>query len=247
MNLSRECQEFEALLEQRLDERLDPRTVELQAHAEQCVVCRERLRQATLVLHAVSAWRKTLPGPSESLIPRVLASLPRSSDRTTTLPQVKVRALPPDQAPGKWQMVAVAAASIAAMWLIFLGTAFQDNRHPGRNLASVGPWTPPTVTPVPVPASIAPQPDFETVLVSAEGAYSQLATETLEVAQDFALLWPSSQAVSDNSTSPQPTPQIPATDSTSDWADDLAPISDSVGDALNFLWRAAPSVEKTAT
>ena len=33
---------------------------------------------------------------------------------------------------------------------------------------------------------------------------------------------------------------------TPDWPD-LDPISDSVGNALDFLWRAAPRIEKAAT
>lgn len=240
MNLSMDCQQFEELLQQRLDERLDPVTAELQTHAEHCPTCQDQLRQAKVLLQGVSVWRKKRPVPSVNLTSRVLASLPGATQPQTTSRSTEVRVGRVDPSPSHWQTVAVAVASMAALWLVFVGTRFNND---GRHDRSVAVKAPVIAPPTPVNSDS----DLDAVLVSAEGAYSQLATETIEVAQDFALLWPASQTVSDSKPPPAAAAQIPADHPDPTWADELAPISDSVGNALDFLWRAAPHVEKTAT
>lgn len=235
-----ECQEFEAELDGRLDERLDPRSPELQAHAKSCANCEERLQQAIVLLCGIVIWRQAAPAPSGDLTARI-ANHVRLADFET-------RSVGSDRTPvnqSKWQAWAVAAAAMAAIWLVFVGANFDHSGQADHRMAAVGqrPIGSPTRAPVtPVPAT---PTDLGTVLVSAEGAYSQLATETLEAAQDFALLWPTSQAVSN--AAPSPAPHGPDTNWNQELSRELAPIGGSVTDALNFLWRAAPHVEKSAT
>lgn len=235
-----ECQEFEAELEGRLDERLDPCSPELQAHAKYCANCEERLQQAIVLLRGIATWRQALPAPSGGLTGRITDHI--------RLADFEIRSVSSDRAPArqsKWQAGAVAVAAMAAMWLVFVGSNFDHSGQADHRMAAVGqrqmgsPTRAP-VTPVPVTPT-----DLGTVLVSAEGAYSQLATETLEAAQDFALLWPTSQAVS--SAAPPPAPQGRDTNWNQELSRELAPIGSSVTDALDFLWRAAPRVEKSAT
>ena len=232
-----DCQEFEAQLEWRLDERLDPVSPELQAHTDECAPCLERLQGATALLHGVAAWRQTIPAPSVDLAARIAGQLHTASEQK---PEIRVANIAASGS--RWQAWIVAAGAIVAMWLVFLRPA-SDSGQPGSQIAKVIPAVP-VAPPSPVPQKL-PAADLETVLVSAEGAYSQLATETLEAAHDFALLWPTTQAVS---TSPVPSaPQQQDSNWNQQWSRELAPIGDSVGDALDFLWRAAPRVEKSAT
>lgn len=241
-----DCREFEAELDRRLDERLDPRTPELTAHAERCVGCGELLRDAVLLLRGVTAWKQSLPAHAGDLAARITRDV---SGAPGVRPQVRSSA---EAGSGKWQAWIVVAGSIAAMWLMFVGSPFHHSRGTDHRVAAIGHLNsdasaPPTIDRVPATGRRAElDADLDTVLVSAEGAYSQLADKTLEAAQDFALLWPTSQAVSD-STSPSIKPQNPDTNWHQSWPRELTPIGNSIGDALDFLRRAAPQIEKSAS
>lgn len=266
-----DCQEFEANLEGRLDERLAPSSPELRKHAAGCDPCQKRLQQADLLWSGIAAWRSALPRHSADLANRILERALTTdirrpaadsrhvarSQRSTELspPQVSPLQVPANHWQG-WQGWLVALGSLAAMWLMFVGSSFQDTGRPDRRLSSMGQTRPATVvTQAVVTEAVvtdvaiekgAPTPstDLETVLVSAEGAYTQLATQTLEAAQDFALLWPASQSVS-NTVVPAAVPDNPATNWNQAWPSELSPIGDSVGEALDFLRRAAPRVDGT--
>lgn len=237
-----DCREFEAELDRRLDERLDPRVPELTAHAEHCVGCGERLRDALVLLRGVTAWKRGLPAHAGDLAARITRDV---AGGTSARPPVRRSA---EAESGKWQAWMVVAGSIAAMWLMLVGSPFQDSRGTDQRVAAIGYLNSKATTPTAsdrVPVTT-PQADLDTVLVSAEGAYSQLADKTLEAAQDFALLWPTSQAVSDTA-SPSSKPQSSDANWNQTWPRELTPIGNSIGDALDFLRRAAPNIEKSAS
>ncbi|MES2789340.1 MAG: hypothetical protein V4719_06940 [Planctomycetota bacterium] len=230
-----ECLEFERLLEQRLDERLVPRCPELQTHAQTCVPCTFLLEDAELLSRGIAAWRGHLPAAPSDLAARitgqVLAILPPQSP--VRPPELRVdRRSSPNEPPRTWQTWAVLAGSVAAVWFVFLGTTPRPDR--AERVASV---------PTSVPES-KPKTDLGAVLVSAEGAYSKLATESLAAAQDFALLWPTSSAASDAGSSPS-APGEDGSNWTPSLSRELAPIGNSVEDALDFLRRTVPRVEKS--
>ena len=236
-----ECFEFETVLHQRLDERLVPCCPELDRHAETCPACRLLMADAELLSLGVATWRANAPAVSADLTSRVtehLLSLSAvRSVEPVTLIVTRTRRVTDSVGPSRtWQSWAVLAASAAAIWLVFFGSV---NHQPGNR-------TDPRVA---VKAPLQPQQsraDLGAVLVSAEGAYSHLANESLAVAQDFALLWPASRSAT-TTQPPAPGPAGSESPWNPAWPSELAPISDSVEDAWNFLRRTMPDVSKTRT
>lgn len=236
-----ECVEFEKLLQQRLDERLAPRCAELECHAVACSGCALLLEDACLLSRGVSAWRAQTAVASPELTTRVteqvLAIIRSERPVRETSGGTIGRRVVQAEAPQTWQAWAVLAGTVAAVWCVFLGsTAQQQTNSHSRDVVRFAP--PAKQTP--------PKADLGVVLVSAGGAYSHLATESLAAAQDFALLWPASSA---STAGELRTPKTEAEES--DWSpdlsDELSPISDSVEDAWKFLRRTVPQVEKMRT
>lgn len=232
-----ECLEFETLLQQRLDERLVPDCPELHSHAAACPACALLLSDAILLEMGVAAWRMQLPVAPHDLTSRITDQVLNiiRTEQPRLQSEVQVRRAPAQStAPSTWQTWAVLAATVAAVWLVFAGSI----THPpaGRRVAA-------TLTPAP---RSQPRADLGSVLISAEGAYSQLANESLAAAQDFALLWPASSA----SATAQP-PSAGSPGPGAEWSptlsNELAPIGHSVEDAWNFLRRAVPQVQKSST
>lgn len=232
-----ECLEFETLLQQRLDERFVPDCPELHGHAVVCAACALLLADVTLLERGVAAWRLQLPVASHDLTSRITDEVLNiiRIEQPKLQSEVQVRREPAQSAaPPTWQTWAVLAATVAAVWLVFAGSI----THPSadRRVAALQATA----------SRSQPKADLGSVLISAEGAYSQLANESLAAAQDFALLWPASSA----STTAEPTSARPS-GSGAEWSptlsNELAPISNSVEDAWNFLRRTVPQVQKSST
>lgn len=235
-----ECVEFEEMLQRRLDERLVPGCPELLAHAVTCPACQLLLEDAGLLSRGVAAWRMSLPVADSDLTSRitedVLAVI--RAEQTASPATIKLRReVGPGDAPQSWQSWAVVAGTVAAICLVFLGSPARDPVV--IRSVTLGRYELPVAAPK-------PKADLGRVLVSAEGAYSHLANESLAAARDFALLWPAG-----NVTSTDASKDPPAEDDAAGWSPDLseelAPIGDSVEDAWNFLRRTVPQVEKMRT
>ena len=246
-----DCQEFEAELERRLDERLDPDAPELRAHSNECVPCRDLFRESAVLLKGVAAWQRETPVASPDLTSRIVDVVLNSNSpaavphRTTNHVAVVTGRDRHDSAGNRWAAGLIALTSVAGLWMMFFGSNFQAVDRSDRRLTALvhSNIAAPDIVEV-TDIGPAPQADLETVLVSAEGAYSQLATKTMEAAQDFALLWPASTA---SATEPPAMPPSPGSTWGRGWSTDFAPISDSVGEAFDFLKRAAPRVENSST
>ncbi len=229
-----ECFEFGALLQQRLDERLAPRCAELDAHAATCPACDHLFEDVAILSRGVAAWRTGQPTVSSELSSKLTQDVLEIIRAEQPVRQTAVRPLRQSaqtQAPQIWQTWAVFAGAVAAVWFVFVGSTVQ---RPDQRVAAVRVFTEPSK----------PKADLGAVLVSAEGAYSQLANESFAAAQDFALLWP---AGSMSSASPSPAPMGTGSDWSPAWSPELAPISNSVEDAWNFLRRTVPHVQKSPT
>lgn len=233
-----ECSEFKTLLQQRLDARLAPRGPELHSHAETCPDCSQLLLDAVLLSRGVAAWRASLPVSSGDLTSRIVGQVLTIMRAEQSVPQTAIRLtlqLAKHEAPHIWHTWALLAGTVAAVWFVFIGSAVhQQTDRMNRRVVTDGSRG----------QQSQPQADLGAVLVSAEGAYSQLATESLLVAQDLALLWPASSVPS---TIPPPAPGAAGLDWSPEWSRELAPISDSVEDAWDFLRRAMPQVSKSRT
>ncbi|MDB5339457.1 MAG: hypothetical protein JWN70_5076 [Planctomycetaceae bacterium] len=232
-----ECFEFEARLHQRLDERLAPQCPDLQAHAATCPACDLQLHDATLLSRGIASWRTTLPVASSGLTSKIteqILAIIRAEQPARPSEVRPYRQSAQTQAPQPWQTWAVLAGTVAALWLVFVGSTVQQRLDRADH----------RVADVSEHAESKPKADLGAVLVSAEGAYSQLANESLAAAQDFALLWPASSA---SSTAPVPGPTGAGSEWSPAWSRELAPISNSVEDAWNFLRRTVPQVQKSPT
>lgn len=229
-----ECFEFETQLQQRLDERLAPRCAELDAHAATCPACDLLFEEVAMLSRGVAAWRTGQPAVSSELSAKITQHVLKIICDEQPVRQTTVRPLrqaAQTQSPQVWQTWAVFAGAIAAVWFVFVGSTVQ---RPDQRVAAVSVHTEPSK----------PKADLGTVLVSAEGAYSQLANESFAAAQDFALLWPASSASSER---PSPAPMGTGSELSPAWSPELAPISNSVEDAWNFLRRTVPQVQKSPT
>lgn len=241
-----ECVEFEKLLQQRLDERLAPRCPELDGHAAACSNCELLLDDTLLLSRGITAWRASRPISSPELTIRiteqVLAVIHDEQPVRTTAIRSH-RDASQSTAPRTWQTWAALAGTVAAVWFVFLSSPVRDQTDRQT----------PAVVRVGSPGlQSQPKADLGAMLVSAEGAYSHLANESLAAAQDFALLWPvrsPSSTADERRTSQAEKPKAEEEEShwSPDLSDELSPISDSVEDAWNFLRRTVPQVEKMRT
>lgn len=234
-----ECFEFEALLQQRLDERLAPRCAELDAHAATCPECNRLAEDAALLSRGVAAWRTSLPvassGLTSQMTEQVLATLRAEPPAPRSIDLRPQRQLAHTETPQRWQTWIVLAGTVAAVWCVFLGSSAEHHAaRVAHRMTAVSPGA----------EQLKPKADLVAVLVSAEGAYSQLANESLAAAQDFALLWP---ARSVPSTTPAAVPSGTGSEWSPVWSPELAPLSNSVEDAWNFLRRTVPQVPKSPT
>ena len=255
-----ECVQFESELQQRQDTRQALASPELEAHATNCIACRNQLMEALLLQFGVAAWLRKPPSPAADFADRLTAKVlavsaqPVASEMSyaATHASETVSLCRPgvaDETPRTWQGWAVLAASVAALWLVFAGSI--DDR---QQITATRPHRQAT-RPVPRP----PDADFGTVLASAQGAYSHMANDSLAAAQDLALLWPVTAASADQNPVKSTNAKSTTAPSSSDdsngaggtWdaglSDDLAPISNSVEDALNFLRRTMPQSQKSST
>ncbi len=234
-----ECVEFEQLLQQRLDERLAPVCPELDSHAATCPACHLLLEDARLLSRGVAAWRMSAPVAPSDLASRITEqTLAIIRDHHTAAPTTikRQQQVVPSDALQSWQSWAVLAGTVAAVWFVFLGSTVPHSTNSSRAVVRNGALT----------QQARPKADLGVVLVSAGGAYSHLANESLAAARDFALLWP---AGSGSATVDTSDPQSDEADTgwSPDLSEELAPIGDSVEDAWNFLRRTVPQVEKMRT
>lgn len=235
-----DCLEFEAQLDAVLDQRLDPRIPALQEHAETCLACRESLNGAIRVLRGVKAWRKTVP--AVNLVDQVELSNRASVTQQSRDVTVRKREERPLGGVFSWSLAAVTAAAIC---LMFWAAPFPNgSRSSQRGVAKSGPVKPQAETLTPAPKHLEPA-NFEIVLASAEGAYSHLAEESVAVAQDFALLMPSS-GLFRATDSPSKATQSSPSSMNGLLPTNVYPVGDSVENALQFLWQAVPSSEKSS-
>lgn len=242
-----ECDQFESELQRRQDARMVLAAPELEAHAANCSACQSRLTDALLLESGIAAWLLKPVSVSAEFADRLTAQLQQLQRQSATSRPADVVAdssaviairRPPDSEdrPRVWQGAAVCAATVAAVWLVFAGSLGN-----GPQSIAVRPSRPAFQPALPAPAA-----DLGTVLASAQGAYSHMANDSLAAARDLALLWPTT-------TESNPTPASSNTPNSgndawdADLSKDLAPISSSFGDALEFLKRTVPQSAKSST
>jgi len=244
-----DCLEFENELQTELDERRDPNTPRLRAHAAECAPCRRSLTDAMLVLSGVFAWRKTLPSinlvdqidyAQHPLIQRLQANDSPGSNLIR-------------RAPGSWSEAtfarALIAVSAAALCFMFwsANSPSESTQIANRALVRARQLNSNQLS---HSNSFQAEPnlvttDLKMVLASAEGAYSHLAQESVAVAHDFALLVPPGGLFRSMNTSDSGVPPssekvqglLPA---------NVYPVGDSVESALQLLLQAVPGVEKSS-
>ncbi len=261
-----ECPEFEILLNQRLDERSDPRCADLQAHAADCPACQLQLEDAGLVLRGVAAWRAGSLVATTDLAGRIFeharrelvssgplnthvyqsavqSTVNQSAVNQSTVNQSATHSeVRPNRLPNRgetrhsWHSWAVLAGTVAAVWFVLAGSLLETPKRSQNDSTAI--------------ATIKPQPltktkvDLGTVLVSAEGAYSQVANDSFNAAQDFALLWPTTSSNADGAL---PGPTTSDSEWNPGWTRELTPLGNSVEDAWEFLRRTVPRVDKSAS
>ena len=142
MSFSMDCLEFEALLDWRLDERLDPATADMRSHADGCPACQDRLLDATLVVRGITAWRESLPASSAGLTDRIVDDVLAAgdSDQSSAAREIEVRTLTTATrlaGSARWQAALVAAGAIAALWLVCVGSNFDNPDRPHRHVAVI--------------------------------------------------------------------------------------------------------------
>ena len=267
-----ECPEFELLLNQRLDERSDPRCADLQAHAAGCPACQLQLEDAGLVLRGVAAWRAGSLVATTDLAGRIFeharrelvssgplnthvnqSSVHQSAVNQSAVNQSAVNQSAVNQSathsevrPNRlsnrgetrhsWHSWAVLAGTVAAVWFVLAGSLLETPKRSQSDSTAIA-----TITPQPVTN---PKVDLGTVLITAEGAYSQVANDSFNAAQDFALLWPTT---SSNADAASPGTTTSGSEWNPGWTRELTPLGNSVEDAWEFLRSTVPHVEKSAS
>lgn len=241
-----DCHEFESQVQDRMDQRQDPRSPALEAHAATCESCHDSLANALILLRGVAAWHGSMP--SVDFVDRLaLAGLvvndPKTGPDRPDVVEVQKGTNPVTA--GKlsgalsWGMVATSAAALCFMF--WPASNPQDPRAIQRSIASQRSSNEMRARPTPT------EPDLETVLASAGQAYSHLARQTATAAaQDFALLMPSQGFFRSTKSSQTDVDPVPAKPSGL-IPENVYPVGDSVENALHYLWRVMPGVEKSAS
>jgi hypothetical protein len=263
-----DCSEFEIRLAERLDLRQDLQSAGLHVHAESCESCRQSLLDAKILLQGVAAWRQSLQ--HFHVLERIsITELTRSIEQSPTAEKVTAEKVVVRKADDRvrsgflaWGLVGTSAAALCFM---FGSAAFQQNsplgqhrlvsRHTDNSAERIAHEITHknhennVQTDASVPTTA--KPDLETVIASAGHAYSQLAQESAAAAKDFALLMPSrslftvSELPNSEDTAPNPGNSPAPAKSNPMFPGTVYPVGDSVENALQFLWKSVPGMDRT--
>lgn len=251
-----DCVEFETRLRDRLDQRLQPDTPELQVHVHDCHACRQVMSDAKLLLKGISAWKQAIPkiDLTDRLTfgGRLTFASQASSDATAashTGPSIRSALIRTQVQPASSGYLArglIALTATALCYMFIAGPIRFTPQELRRELAQQQRNKPKSgvdqeihhVPTVQAP-SIRPD-DLKIVLASAEGAYSHLANETVAVAQDFALLMPSGKLFGTSANTGVQDSDSPMLPASGILPTNVYPVGDSVESALQLLWQAVP-------
>ena len=215
------CDEFRAILDDRLDRRLPPDSPALADHSAACPACRELQHEYAALLEAVAALR--LPAPSPDLTHRVLAAArsPRPAGRFD--PPVAR----PIRSTSRWRLrpTLTVAAAAAAMLVIALSV----HHYPG-----------PTSTPAPTAArSPSPAQSPGLSFADAGSAYWDLARRTAGSFSDARLLVSSPVALA-AAVPISPDLKSPAVEWIEDLGQEIQPFAATATSAFDFLFALSP-------